>query len=231
MKHKLILLAMASALTGCGGGGGSVSSSPAATSNHLDGLYVNDTDLTIMLIDTDLAKNAVLVGDYVNSEILVSNTHTISGSSITTKGLIYAGSSAYLYDPTIEATITATNEGANITSVINNTNITYSFDRTKDSASLAEMAGTHINPDDGSLWTVNTDGTFTVNGICIVTGTLKRVKGYYSAENVQATNCSDPSYNATDYTARVVTVEHSGTTYLLAAMANDSSAMWGSAPL
>lgn len=231
MKKTFATLAIVAAMSGCGGSGGGDSSTPSQTTYTKDGIYLNDTDLVVMLIDTDLSDSAMLIGDYVNDEIYFNNTHTISGNTMTNKGLAYVSSSTYAYDTDIDTTVTFTSSGASITGVVDNTNLVYSFDRIDDSAEIADITGTHTNPDDGSTWTINSDSTFTINGICTINGTLTRVKGYYSAENVVASGCSDPSLDATDYSARIITVEQSGTTYILGAMANGDAILWGSTPI
>ena len=59
-------------------------------------------------------------------------------------------------------------------------------------------------------------------------GSLKRVRSYYSASNVNASGCADPDLDGSDYKAWVVTVEQAGTKYLLGAMFNDSGILWSS---
>lgn len=231
MKKTFTVLAIGAVLTGCNGGGGGDSAASSQTIHTKDGIYLNDTDLVVMLVDTDLTDNAMLVGDYVNDAIYFNDTHTLSGNSMTNKGLAYVSASTYAYDADIETTVTFSSTGATISGVVDNTNLVYSFDRTADSAQIADITGTHTNPDDGSTWTINSDSTFTINGVCTINGTLTRVKGYYSAENVVASGCSDSNLNGTDYKARVITVEQSGTTYILGAMANDTGILWGSTPI
>lgn len=231
MKKTFAMLAIAAAMTGCGGGGGGDSTAETQTTYTKDGIYLNDTDLVVMLIDTDLTDSAMLIGDYVNSDIYFNGTHTISGNTMTTTGLAYVSSNTFAYDENLETSVSFTSSGATVSTVIDNTNLLYSFDRVDDSEPVANITGTHTNPDDGSTWTINSDNTFTINGICTISGTLTRVKGYFSAENVQATGCSDPSFDANDYSARVITVEQGGTTYILGAMANDNAILWGSTPI
>ncbi|MGD8172628.1 hypothetical protein ACQEXU_13270 [Vibrio sp. TRT 21S02] len=232
MKKTLAVLAIGAALTGCGGGGGDDASNSTQSSTYTkDGIYLNDTDLVVMLVDTDLADTAMLVGDYVDNSLYFNDTHTVNDNTMTTKGLAYVSSSAYAYDADLETTVTFTSTGATISGVVDNTNLVYSFERTGDSAQIADITGTHTNPDDGSTWIINSDSTFTINGICTINGTLNRVKGYYAAENVVASGCSDSNLNGSDYKARVITVEQSGTTYILGAMANDTGILWGSTPI
>lgn len=232
MNKMFAVLTIGAVLTGCGGGsGGGDSAAPAATTHTKDGIYLNSTDLAIMLIDTDLSDSAMLVGDYLNDELYFNNTHTLSGNTMTNTGLAYVSSSTYAYDSSLETKVTFESDSATVSGVVDGTNLMYSFERTGNSAQIADITGTHTNPDDGSTWTINSDNTFVINGLCTITGTLTRVKGYYSAENVVATGCLDTSFNGTDYNARVLTVEQSGTTYILGAMNNDTAILWGSTPI
>lgn len=205
------------------------------TSEHvLDGLYLNDTDLAILLIDSDLPTQSVLFGDYSGSNsALINDSHAISGNTMTTTGAAMSSSGTYSYDASLETTIDATIEGATITSTINGTNFVYSFNRTQDSAPLGDIIGDHVNGDEnsGSLWTIYDDSRFIIVGICTVTGTLERVKHYYIADNVETTNCASDPLNATDYKARIVTVEQFGFKYLLAVFMNDSAVILESTPL
>ncbi len=250
MIYTLFTLLLAATIAGCGGGGGGSDSSnnstdggsggagggSSSTSEHgLDGLYLNDTSLAILLIDTDLPTQSVLFSSFErnSSSVLINDTHSISGNTMMTKGATFSfpGSGTYSHDANLDTRIDATDYSATIRGVINNTNFIFSFDRTQDSASLADIVGTHTNPDDGSVWTINSDSTFTVVGTCLVSGTLKRVKHYYTADNVETSSCIADPLNATDYQAHIVTVEQFGIRYLLAVLTNDSVVMWGSTPL
>lgn len=235
MNKSLVLLAVAAALSGCNGGGGGSSESSSSGSTpgtyEKDGIYLNNTDLVVMLIDTEQQDSAMVVGDYVNNDFYANDTHTVNGNTMTNKGLTYASNYSYLYNSTIQTTVTFSSGGATVSGVVNNQNMMYSFERTGASAALSEITGTHTNPDDGSTWTINSDGSFIVNGVCTFSGSLSRVKDYYLAKNVSATGCDSTAYNATDYEARVITVNHAGTIYILGIMANDKAVLWGSTPV
>ncbi|WP_198106479.1 hypothetical protein [Vibrio navarrensis] len=71
MKKALLALATSAALVGCGGGGSGSGASSQDTTYKKDGIYVNNTDLVVMLVDSDLPLGSVLIGDYVNNEFLV----------------------------------------------------------------------------------------------------------------------------------------------------------------
>ncbi|EJK2115240.1 hypothetical protein NK428_002115 [Vibrio navarrensis] len=231
MKKALLALATSAALVGCGGGGSGSGASSQDTTYKKDGIYVNNTDLVVMLVDSDLPLGSVLIGDYVNNEFLVNDTHSISGNTLTTKGLSYVSPALTTYSADVEAKFTFSEMGATANGVLNGTNLIYSFDRAPDSVALADMLGTHTNPVDGSTWTIEQDGTFTINGICTISGKLTRVDSYYSATNVSASNCTDAGFNGNGYGARLLTVTKGGTTYILGIMANNDHFIWGSAPL
>lgn len=228
-KFSVLMLTILFTVAGCGGG---ESSSTTPTKYLQDGIYLNDTDLVVMLVDTGQADGALLVGDYVDNSMYFNDTHTVvNTNTLKTTGLTYVSNAYYTYDSNIEVTTTFTEQGANLSAVVNNQNLSYSFDKTAPSEELSSFVGTHTNPDDGSVWTINNNGTFTVNGVCIITGTLRRVKDYFMASNVNAANCSDAAMNASDYEARLLTVNKNGTTYVLSAMANGSNILWGSVPV
>lgn len=230
MKKSIVTIALIGALFGCNSDGDD--SAPDFQQSYVkDGIYINSTDLIVMLIDTDLNQNSVLVGDYLDESLYFNDTHSISGNKMINKGLSYVSSYLYEHDPSLETEISFSEHGATITGVVDNQNLVYSFSRTSESAPLSALTGTYTNPNDGSTWAIESDGSFVVNGICTLTGQLIRVKGYFSAENVNATGCYDETLNASDYNARVITVEHSGTTYALGALENGSAILWGSVPI
>ncbi|MGL4193010.1 MAG: hypothetical protein ACRCRU_10660 [Vibrio sp.] len=222
------ILVISATIIGCGG---SDSDAETQTIYAKDGIYLNDTDLVVMLIDTDLADSAMLIGDYVNNDIYFNGTHTISRNMMNTRGLAYVSSDVFYYDDNLKTSISFVSGGATVSTVINNKNLIYSFDRIDDSKPVTDLFGLHSNPVDNSSWEIKNDNTFTINGICTISGTLKRVKGYFSAEGVKANHCDEPSLEADNYSARFITVEQDGKTYILGAMANDNAILWGSTPI
>ncbi|WP_367989826.1 hypothetical protein AB2S62_21695 [Vibrio sp. NTOU-M3] len=225
---KIILSAISLVvLAGCGGGDGGES---APSSYQKDGLYFNEASLAVMLIDTELSQNSMLVGDYSTNSFYFNDTHTTQGNTITTTGLSYVDNAVYAYDSQLNTTITISESGADISAVVNGQNMMYSFDRTSSSLPVTEFVGTHTNPNDGSTWTINSDGSFSVNGICTISGVLTRKDEYYTASNVEASGCANPAFNGTDYYARLVTVKHQDHHHLMAAMSNTNNFIWGSAP-
>ncbi|EGQ9634887.1 hypothetical protein QTU67_001675 [Vibrio cholerae] len=215
---------------GVGGVGGGTQTAPN-TIYKKDGIYVNEQDLVVMLVDTDLYWKSVVVGDYTNSAIYVGDFGTVNKNTMQTRGLYYVDLNTYYYEPTTKINYTFTATGANASSVINGQNFAYSFKRAPDSKPLAEIVGTHTNPDDGSTWTINADGSFIVNGECTLSGKFIRVDGYYTAKNTSASGCNDATFNDTNYEARMVTAIHKGTTYLLGVAMNHNKMLWGSAPI
>ncbi len=231
MIHKIALISLSLLVAACGGGGGGSGSSNKATSHVRDGIYLNNTDLVVMLVDTGLTNAAMVVGDYVDNSVYFTDTHTVTNNTLKTKGLTYASTSTYIYDSALEIETEFDQQGATLTTVVNNQNVVYSFDRAPASAQLDVIAGTHINPDDGSTWIINADGSFIINGVCTISGTMKRVKDYFLAKNVEAVSCDDPDFDSSNYEARILTVNQAGTTYILSAMANPHHVIWGSVPI
>lgn len=242
--NKLILSALTiGILTGCGGGGGG-DSSPADNSAtesptvyKQDGLYLNDSDLTLMVVDSDESQHGVIVGDYdgVNSSIYIVDSITSSENTIKTTGLTYVKNGYAAYDPSIETTVNFSETGADVSGTINGSTLLYSFDRTADSETLDNITGTHTNPEDGQEWNINADGSFTIYSSaaigCTVTGNMEMVKGYYyRADNVTLSGCTDPQLNNNNYTGVITTVNQNGTTYLLGVLSNGIAVIWGSTP-
>ncbi len=219
---------------GTGGGIGGVGGGTQTTPNTIykkDGIYVNEQDLVVMLVDTDLYLKSVVVGDYTNNSIYIADTRRLDKNTMQTSGLYYVDLNTYYYEPTTKINYTFTATGANAFSIINGQNFTYSFKRAPDSMPLAEIVGTHTNPDDGSTWTINADGSFIVNGECTLSGKFIRVDGYFTAKNSSATGCRDADFNDTNYEVRMVTATHKGTTYLLGVAMSYDKMMWGSSPI
>ncbi|RBM25101.1 hypothetical protein [Vibrio tarriae] len=220
--------------TGSGVSGGTVSGGTQTAPNTIykkDGIYVNEQDLVVMLVDTDLYWKSVVVGDYTNSAIYVGDFGTVNKNTMQTSGLYYVDFNTYYYEPTTKINYTFTAMGANVSSIINGQNFAYSFKRAPDSKPLAEIVGTHSNPDDGSTWAINADGSFVVNGECTLSGKLIRVDGYFTAKNTSATGCKDATFNDTNYEVRLITATHKGMTYILGVAMNNNKMMWGSAPI
>ncbi|MEZ9439492.1 hypothetical protein [Vibrio atlanticus] len=103
------------------------------------------------------------------------------------------------------------------------------MDKTSDSLPLSQIVGTHTNPTDGSTWTINADGSFSVNGICAISGKLVRNGAYYNVTGASAVSCSTTALNGT-YNGVLVTVQHKGAHYIAGLLGNDSGILWGHAP-
>ncbi|MCF7355068.1 hypothetical protein [Vibrio phage vB_VruC_PG21] len=239
MKKLMLSVLTVGVLAGCGGGGGGDSSSSDNTENtttyQQDGIYLNDTDLAVMVVDSEEAQHGVIVGDYTANAIYIVDSLSSQENTINTTGLTYVDTGTGIYDPTIETTITFNESGADINGTVNGATLMYSFDRTEDSEALDQITGTHTNPDDGQEWTINADGSFVIHAApsigCIISGTMVLVKDYYyRADNIKAENCIDSSLDGTNYTGIVATVTQNGSSYLVGAMSNGSSALWSATP-
>ncbi|WP_394126933.1 hypothetical protein [Vibrio hepatarius] len=231
MKTKVLaLIAMSLAIAGCGGGSSDEEASKNVTYLQ-DGIYLNDTDLTVMFIDTEQVNGALIVGDFANNSVYFTHTSTIEGDTLKSKGVTHAFNGGLTVYSDLEVLTTFTEQGADLSAVINNQNLIYSFDKVPSNGELSTLVGTHTNPNDGSTWSINNDGSFVINGICTLSGTMHKVKFYYVAKNVQAVNCADSSFNASDYEARVVSVEQAGNTYILGLLAGNNGIIWGYVPL
>ncbi|EMD1174372.1 hypothetical protein VP758_000869 [Vibrio harveyi] len=230
MKKSLLALVVTSLLMGCGGsdGGGH---SPQPVSKVQDGIYLSPNSLTMMLVDTEATANSVFIGDYSNNAYFFNDSHVIDGDKLKTTGLHYTVGLGFKYDPKAQGTISFTDSGASMMESVDGYNLLYSFDRTDDSLEYSQLLGTHTNAENGDTWTFEQDGTFTINGICTISGKLHRVKGYFKGTGIQASGCLSPVMNGNDYEARFATVKHDGKYKVLAAMANDSNILWGSVPV
>ncbi|WP_239834945.1 hypothetical protein [Vibrio cholerae] len=109
---------------GVGGVGGGTQTAPN-TIYKKDGIYVNEQDLVVMLVDTDLYWKSVVVGDYTNSAIYVGDFGTVNKNTMQTRGLYYVDLNTYYYEPTTKINYTFTATGANASSVINGQNFAY----------------------------------------------------------------------------------------------------------
>ena len=230
MKKIALLASLISAtLIGCGGGGGGSSESSNSAFSG-DGIYVNDTDLAVMVIDSKRAHNNVIVGDFTGNSVYFVDTATTSSGTVNASGIAYVTNNGPLQTDTAQ-TITATlnNNAVTLTATVGGTNLAYSMDKTSDSLPLAEIVGTHTSPDDGSTWQIDADGSLTVNGFCTISGNLVRNGAYFNITGATAVGCSPSSYNGS-YDGVLLTVEHNGQNHIAAVLGSNSGILWGSAP-
>ncbi|MCW4446814.1 hypothetical protein OHV10_21475 [Vibrio splendidus] len=234
MKSKLLgALVVSAALVGCGGGsgGGSSSTSTQPAGFESNGIYANDADLVVMIVDDTRAKNNVIVGDFAGDAVYFTHSAESSQDKMVTTGLTYADTNNYLVDSTLEMTSTFSGDTATITGTVNNQNVIYSLDKTASTKALSDIAGTHTNADDGSVWTIGTDGAFSLTGaVCQISGTLVRNGEYFDLTNAQAVSCIDDDLNGS-YSGVLVTASHNGQSYMGGLMGNDDALLWGSVPI
>ncbi len=230
MKIRFVLAGLvASALVGCGGGGGGSTPAPVDNSFKGDGLYVNSSDLSLMVLDSKRKSNNLIVGDFANSSVYFVDSATSQKDTMKTKGVSMANSSSYQKLANQELTATVKSNAVTLTGTVADTNLIYSMDKTSDSLPLSQIVGTHTNPTDGSTWTINADGSFNVNGICTISGKLVRNGAYYNVTGAKAVSCSATALNGL-YNGVLVTVEHKGANYIAGLLGNDSGILWGHAP-
>ena len=197
MNNKgLIVGVLASvSLIGCGGGGGGSDATPTSGKAFSgNGIYVNSTDLAVMIVDSSRAANNLVVGDFANNGVYFVDSATTTENQMKTKGVTYADASSFLKDSNQIMTADFSGDSVALTDVFNGSNLAYSMDKTSESLQLSQIIGTHTNPDDGSTWTINADGSFTVNGVCTITGTLERNGAYFNVNNANAVSCAQSFY-------------------------------------
>jgi len=230
MKNKglMVGLIVSASLVGCGGGGGG-SAQSSVSSFSGNGIYVNTTDLAVMVVDTSRSANNLVVGDFANNSVYFTDSSTTTENQMKTKGVTFADNATFIKSSNQDMTANFTGDSVSLTAVFNGSNLAYSMDKTSDSLQISEIIGTHTNTNDGSAWIINADGSFTVNGICTITGTLERNGAYFNVNNANAVSCAQSSMNGT-YSGVFLTVKHGGIDYVAGLLGNDTSLLWGSAP-
>ncbi|MGF1718333.1 hypothetical protein L4D08_26115, partial [Photobacterium chitinilyticum] len=168
------------------------------------------------------------VGDFNYGSVFYVESATTSQDQMKTKGMTFADNNGFVYDQEQTMTASFTNSTVTLTAVIDNTNIVYSMDKTSASLPLDQIIGTHTNPTDGSTWTINADGSFVVNGVCTISGNLKRSSDYFNIDKATAVGCNNVSLNG-DYHGILMTVNRNGTQYITGVLGNNTSLIWGSA--
>ena len=228
MYKILCTLAILSSITACGGGGGE--GTPNQNEGFIgNGLYVNTDDLAVMVVDSDRSANNLALGDFANNAVYFVDSATTSEFQMQTKGLTYADLSTFLSNDDLVMTADFDIDTVTLTAVVDGVNLIYSMDKTEASLAISDLVGTHTNLDDGSTWTINTDGSFVVNGVCTIEGRLERNGDYYNVDSAVATSCLPSSFNGI-YSGVFLTVNHSGQVYIAGLLGNDDGLLWGSAP-
>ena len=222
-----ILVLSSVMLFGCGGGGSgdesgeSVNPTPTV---EMDGLYINGDDMTFLLVDTERKQGPIIAADYSNDEIYIVSSGSRSGDTYSGVGLYILNLFGFAYDSDKEVNVKfGSDDTATLTTMdYNNNLVSYTALKTAGSLLLTELAGNHVDPL-GTEWNLNSDGSFTINGFCTISGVLSS-KGYYHfAKDVLATNCSDPEYDQNNYEAVIATVEVDGENVLLGLMVSVDS--------
>ncbi|MEZ8292012.1 hypothetical protein [Vibrio sp. 10N.237.312.B06] len=230
MKNKGFILGVFASvvLVGCGGGSSAAPSAAVKTFSG-NGLYVNPTDLTVMLVDSKRSKNNLIVGDFANNSVYFVDSATTTETSMTTRGLSFTSNNVFVKERIQLMHAKFTNNIATLTAVVSGSNLVYSMNKTTDSLALAQITGTHTNTTDGSTWTINADGSYVVNGVCTITGKLVRNGSYFNADNASAVSCSQSALNGS-YNGVFLTVKHNGKDYIAGVLGNDTGILYGNAP-
>ncbi|PIB17214.1 hypothetical protein [Vibrio rotiferianus] len=232
MKKLVAVSAVAVfSLVGCGGGGGSASSGSTDTKPQetfaYNGLYANEQDQVLMLVDSSRTTTPIIVGDFASNAVMAAHTVQTNGSKLNIKGVTFVDTYNYVFDSTVSATADFDSNGVMLNATVNNQLLSYSLAKASDSKPLAEIVGTHTNITDGTVWTIDTEGNLTVNGICQMYGQLTRNGSYFDVKNIQVSNCRDSAYDGV-YQGVVATAMYQGSYYLSGVMTNDEGAIWGS---
>ncbi|MBY6197332.1 hypothetical protein [Vibrio hangzhouensis] len=195
-----------------------------------DGIYINDTDFVVMLVDSKRESNNLVIGDFEgNSVYFVDSAVTIENKMIT-KGLTYADSYNFLKDENLVLNAEFNASSADVKGQEGGLTVTYSLDKAASSLPLEQLVGTYTNPEDGSVWTINPDGSFIVSGVCTITGQAQRTGAYFSVLEAEAVGCSEPVLEGT-YFGAFMTVNHQSQDYVTGLLGNDYALIWGSAPI
>lgn len=232
MNKKCLVVSLLASLTmvGCGGGGSDSPAKPTANKAFTgNGIYVNSTDLAVMVVDSGRAQHDLIVGDFANNGVYFVDSATTTENQMQTKGVTYADSATFLKDSSQTMKADFANQAVTLTAVFNKKNLIYSMKKTADSLPLAQIVGTHTNPVDGSTWEISADSSFTVNGVCTISGKLVRAGAYYNVTDASATGCKQSSMDGT-YSGVFLTVRHNGKDHVAGLLGNDNSLLWGSAP-
>ncbi|CZF82068.1 hypothetical protein GCE9029_03009 [Grimontia celer] len=233
MKRNSVLTSIAAAmlLAGCGGGDSTATDSQSGTSN--DGIYLDPTMLSVMLVDTTRDKYPVILANYDTSAILVADSAISSSNSLTTKGItaVEGANGTFVYDENIGTTINFANNSASLDIDIPGYSTTVTMEKTADSLQLADIVGTHTNMNDGSTWTVYEDGSFDVNGQCTIGGRLERKSSYFNITWADATQCWNSGFDGTYEYGAIMTVTKDGQSYIAGVIGRSDSMIWGSAPI
>ncbi|MGR2821170.1 hypothetical protein ABMX69_06905 [Vibrio vulnificus] len=226
MKKSVLVLGLAFALVGCGGSGGG-NSAPVTKPEVLTGLYANQQDRVLMLVDTARQTDNIIVGDFLSNAVMVAHSIKQSGNVIDIKGLTYVDVNTIITDSTVEAKAQFDNGGVQVSGTLNAQILAYNFEKVEDTKSLIELSGSYTNHADGYVWTIDGAGNLTINGDCLMSGALKRNGVYFDLENVTVSNCKIGAMNGV-YKGVLVSAKHGGVDYIAGVVTNDNYTIWGS---
>ncbi|MBJ2144813.1 hypothetical protein JC606_00225 [Vibrio sp. IB15] len=239
MKNSGLIFGMVLSvgLVGCGGGGGgdtsaggSNSEESSATKFSGNGIYVNQLTSQAMLIDSARAKDNLVLGDFTEDAVFIAHNGTTTTNQMKTVGLTVVTNTISYTDEEQEMTATFSDKSVTLNTVIDNKNEIYSMDKTSDSLELGKIVGTHTDPQDGSTWTINGDGSFIINSDCTISGNLVRNGSYFDIKGAQAVSCADAEMNGS-YDGVLLTVELNGINRIAGILGNENYSLWGNSPI
>ncbi len=213
LKFSCIPLAFVAILAGCGS---SSSDAPATTpvdkSPH-QGVFLGDD---AFLIVSSLVPNGIVAGSFDLTETYSALSTSYSTNSVTIKGV--RDLDDFMGYPDINLTFHYSDDynQVDVRETVNDKPFVYSFDRIDEQSTIAEIAGTYTSQDDGSLWQINDDGSFSVIGDCAFDGKIESQAAAFYLINFDATSCQETNYNG-EYSgfALVVNINGQRTLYSL----------------
>ncbi|MFS1901160.1 hypothetical protein BCT90_01595 [Vibrio lentus] len=219
-------------LVGCGGGGGGGGNSeaPSAAKFSGNGIYVNQLTSQAMLIDSARAKDNLVLGDFNEDAVYIAHNGTTTTNKMKTVGLTVVTSTIAYTDEEQEMTATFSGKSVTLNAVLDDGNFIYSMDKTSDSLELGKIVGTHTNPQDGSTWTINSDGSFIINSNCTISGNLVRNGSYFDIKGAQAVSCAEAKMNGS-YDGVLLTVKLNGINRIAGILGDESYTLWGNSPI
>ncbi|CAM3836795.1 hypothetical protein VA7868_02327 [Vibrio aerogenes CECT 7868] len=206
----------------------SSSTSVSGFSKH-NGIYVNTDDFAFMLVDSNRKSHSLIVGDVAGKDVYLTTSGSAdNNNTYITKGLIYSDANQFISSTSTKLTAAFTDTAAILTGTFNGSDLIYSFNKKGNSSeSLTQIAGTYTDSDTGTVWTINTSGSLTINGDCQVSATLTRNDSYFNLTDIEASNCNDSSYDGEYEDGVLITVNNNNHDYLASVMNSQHSIIWG----
>ncbi|MGF1681457.1 hypothetical protein [Photobacterium minamisatsumaniensis] len=228
---RVIYLFLATVMMfGCGGGGDNETNEQQGTSTakaQFNGLYQSDD--AVMIVDMD-QQGQVIAYDSSNTIYSFDHVYTFS-NELRLHGVQVTFDGGFEHFPDQVITVYFENDTAHAATIVNGQSFVHDFKRQPATLSLDDMVGTHTNQDTGETWAIESDGTFTVNAYCTLTGQLSIAENYYHSLTATASACPDSNFDG-DYQGMVFSVIIQGEKFLAGAVYNDEgNYMWGYVPL